>query len=223
MAANVPFAAAHASSGAPLIRYVTRMADVFDWKAWRKAERERLIAERQAVSGIARQEIASRVCASLEAVLNMPPSAVISFYWPFKGELNLRNWIVGLIERGFRSALPVVVEKGRPMIFRLWDPDIRMERGIWNIPVPADTPQVAPDVVIAPLVGFDRAGFRLGYGGGYFDRTLAQFEEQPVTVGVGYAASELPTIFPQPHDLPLQLIVTESAVIRRKLPAHQRC
>ena len=197
------------------------MADVSDWKAWRKAERERLIAQRLTLSGAARQETARRVCAGVEAALISAPGAIISFYWPFRGELNLRSWIVGLLARGFRSALPVVVEKGRPMIFRLWDPETTMERGIWNIPVPADTPQVIPDVVIAPLVGFDRAGFRLGYGGGYFDRTLAHFARQPITMGVGYADSELKTIFPQPHDIPLHLVVTEREVIKREVPVRQ--
>jgi len=188
------------------------------WKPWRKAERERLIAERLTISGAARQEIGSRVCARLNTLLNLPAGAIVSFYWPFKGELNLRNWIVALLDRGFRAALPVVVEKGRPMLFRLWYPETRMERSIWNIPVPADTPVVTPDVVIAPLVGFDRARFRLGYGGGYFDRTLASFPEQPLTIGIGYSASELPTIFPQPHDIPMHLVVTESLVIGNDVP-----
>ncbi len=191
------------------------MEQELDWKAWRKRERERLIAARLLMGGMAREEIASRVCARLDAVLNLAPGAVVSFYWPFKGELNLRGWIVSLLERGVRSALPVVIEKNAPMVFRLWEPDTRMERGIWNIPVPAESPPVTPDVVIAPLVGFDRDCFRLGYGGGYFDRTLAQFHEQPLTVGVGYSASELPTIFPRPHDIPLQLIVTEALIIQR--------
>lgn len=180
-----------------------------DWKAWRKEERERLIAERLTMSGAARQEIVSRVCARLDAVLNLPSGGVVSFYWPFMGELNLRGWIVSLLDRGIKSALPVLIRKNAPMAFRLWEPGAKMERGIWNIPVPANTPSACPDVVIAPLVGFDRSRFRLGYGGGYFDRTLVGFSTQPLTIGIGYSASELPTIFPQPHDIPMQLIVTE--------------
>ena len=192
------------------------------WKPWRKAERERLIAERLTIGGAARQEIGSRVCARLDGLLNLPAGAIVSFYWPFRGELNLRRWIVALLDRGFKAALPVVVEKAKPMLFRLWDPETRMERGIWNIPVPADTPVVMPDVVIAPLVGFDRARFRLGYGGGYFDRTLAGFPERPLTIGIGYSASELATIFPQPHDIPMHLVVTQNVVIgvEARKPAH---
>ena len=186
------------------------MTQNVDWQAWRKAERERLIAERLTISGAARQEAGSSVCAKLDDVLDLPPGGIVSFYWPFKGELNLRSWIVGLLERGFRAALPVVTEKKAPMVFRMWEPDTKMDRGIWNIPVPADTHSVTPDAVIAPLVGFDRDGFRLGYGGGYFDRTLAAFPVQPLTIGIGYAASEVPSIFPQPHDAPMHIIVTET-------------
>src|SRR5918995_7142105 len=106
-----------------------------DWKTWRRGERERLIAERLRMSGADRQKIVSRVCARLDTILKLQPGAVVSFYWPFKGELNLRSWILRLMDRGMRSALPVVTRKGHPMEFWLWTPDPRMERGIWNIPV----------------------------------------------------------------------------------------
>ncbi len=100
------------------------------------------------------------------------------------------------------------------MAFRLWEPDTKMERGIWNIPVPAAAPPITPDVVIAPLVGFDRGCYRLGYGGGYFDRTLAAFAVRPLTVGVGYSSSELTSIRPQTHDIPMHMIVTENRLLR---------
>jgi len=118
--------------------------------------------------------------------------------------------------RGVRAALPVVVEKKQPMQFRLWSPGCRMERGVWNIPIPADGPAVTPDVVIAPLVGFDAEYYRLGCGGGYFDRTLASLARKPFVVGIGYAASRLATIHPQPHDIPMDAIVTEEGVLRRE-------
>ena len=81
--------------------------------------------------------------------------------------------MASVIERGGTVALPVVVEKARPLIFRAYRPGDRLEKGVWNIPVPADGAAVTPDIVIAPLVGFDGGKFRLGYGGGFFDRTLA--------------------------------------------------
>jgi 5,10-methenyltetrahydrofolate synthetase len=91
-----------------------------------------------------------------------------------------------------------------------------MERGIWNILVPADGPDVRPDVVIAPLVGFDPACLRLGYGGGYFDRTLATFAQKPLVIGVGYGHQAIATIHPQPHDIPMDVIVTEAGITHRR-------
>ena len=87
-----------------------------------------------------------------------------------------------------------------------------MQRGIWNIPIPREQDVVIPDVVIAPLVGFDTSGFRLGYGGGYFDRALAAAVPRPYAIGLGYADSALQTIYPQPHDIPMNLIVTDESV-----------
>ena len=187
-----------------------------DWKAWRRQTRERLIAERLTRSAAEREDIARRVCGKLDPLAGLSPGEIVSFYWPFKGELDLRKWILALHERGIRSALPVVTVKQRPMQFRLWAPGVKMERGIWNIPVPADATPVTPDLVIAPLVGFDDACFRLGYGGGYFDRTLAELRPKPRTIGVGTSSSRLASIRPQPHDVPMDLIVTEELVIDRK-------
>ncbi len=185
------------------------------WRDWRRCTRERLLKERLTRSAAEREQIADRVCARLDQVADLSPAAIVSFYWPFKGELDLRRWISGLHDRGIRSALPVVIFKQSPMQFRLWVPGAKLERGIWNIPVPADAPFVTPDLVIAPLVGFDENCFRLGYGGGYFDRTLAELRPMPATIGVGYSSSQLPTIYPQSHDVPMDIIVTEDLVLDR--------
>ena len=88
-----------------------------------------------------------------------------------------------------------------------------MVRGDWNIPVPpSDAPAVTPDIVLAPLVGWDGAGYRLGYGGGYFDRTLASLSSRPFAIGIGFQSARLPTIHPQPHDIALDVILTEAGV-----------
>jgi len=97
-----------------------------------------------------------------------------------------------------------------PLEFRAWAPDAKLVPGIWNIPVPADGAVIEPDALLVPLVGFDSEGYRLGYGGGYYDRTLASRRRKPLTIGVGFELSELPTIHPQPHDIPMDAIVTEA-------------
>jgi 5-formyltetrahydrofolate cyclo-ligase len=135
---------------------------------------------------------------------------LVGFYWPFKGEYDVLPIARSLHARGTKLALPVVVEKGQPLVFREWRPDARLVPGIWGIPVPADGGVVEPDALIVPLVGFDQDGYRLGYGGGYYDRTLAAMRKKPLTIGVGFELAALTTIHPQPHDIPMDAIVTEA-------------
>ena len=106
-------------------------------------------------------------------------------------------------------SLPVIVTPRAPLEYWRWRPGEPMHPGVWNIPVPARRDVVVPDLILVPLVGFDAARYRLGYGGGYFDRTLAALPKRPFVVGVGYAFGRLPTIFPQPHDAPMDAIVTD--------------
>ena len=121
-----------------------------------------------------------------------------------------RGWMKGVIAAGGRIALPVVVERGRPLVFRAGVPGEKLVPGVWNIPVPPESAAVlTPDIVIAPLVGFDAAGYRLGYGGGFFDRTLASLPARPLVIGVGYEMQRIATIYPQPHDIPMSAIVTD--------------
>ena len=190
--------------------------DASDVATWRRAERERLIALRLSFSAAERERACGQLLPALDAELGREAGRVVSFYWPFRGEFDLRAWAAERIEAGERPALPVVAEKKQPMIFRLWSPGCRMERGIWNIPVPADGPEVIPDAVIAPLVGFDPAAYRLGYGGGYFDRTLASLPARPLVVGIGLSALRLETIRPQAWDVPMDVIVTENGVAARR-------
>jgi 5-formyltetrahydrofolate cyclo-ligase len=180
-----------------------------DVMRWRKAERERLIAARLAIPAEERVVMAGRIGEGLDATIGDVSSHLISIYWPFRGEPDLRPWMDTAFERGGRIALPVVVEKGRPLIFRAWRRGERLEKGVWNIPVPVDGPPVLPSVVIAPVVGFDRDRYRLGYGGGFFDRTLAAMPAKPLVIGIGYRMSAIPTIYPQRHDIPMDVIVTD--------------
>jgi len=183
-----------------------------DVMRWRKAERQRLIQERLALPGKKRLAQGGSIAERLLAELGDPTGLVVSAYWPFRGEPDLRGLLKQVIAAGGQAALPVVIEKGQPLIFRAWRPKDPLERGVWNIPIPqAGAPEVVPDVVISPVVGFDPRCFRLGYGGGFFDRTLAAMPEKPRVFGVGYSIAAIPTIFPQPHDIPMDCIITEEA------------
>jgi len=181
-----------------------------DVARWRKGERARLIEERLAVSADVRAAMATRISAGLDAAIGAIAGRTVSLYWPFRGEPDLRPWMASVISRGGRVGLPVVVEKARPLVFRAYAPGDRLEKGVWNIPVPAEGETVLPDIVIAPLVGVDPGRYRLGYGGGFFDRTLAALPGTPLAIGVGYETQRIPTIYPQPHDIPMDLIVTEA-------------
>ena len=188
-----------------------------DWneiKAWRKERRAELIARRAALSPGERQGWNERVSALLEQVVPVTPGAVVGFCWPFKGEIDARFAVRHWRERGAIAALPEVVEKAGPLRFSEWWPGAPMRPGVYDIPVPDGTRVVLPDVAIVPMNGVDGKGYRLGYGGGYFDRTLAALERRVLAIGVAYEALRLPTIHPQAHDIPMDFVVTEAGAYR---------
>ena len=195
----------------PLATDATQARDV---ARWRKAARMRLLAERAALPVSVRQDAAERITPHLNLLIRARFGRIkgltISAWWPIKAELNLRHWLVDLIEQGATVALPVVLTPAAPLVFRVWTPDCHMIQGFWKIPIPAQGPEVLPDVTLAPVVGWDAARFRLGYGGGYFDRTLAALLPRPFAIGVGLEAAQVQTIFPQPHDIAMDKIVTEA-------------
>lgn len=197
------------SKGAPVDAVQAR-----DVARWRAAARERLIAARQAIPVAERPALDAAISARLDAALGDLRGRIVCAYWPFRGEPDLRRWMETARARGARCALPVVTKKAAPMAFRLWTPGEPLTRGVWNIPVPAGGAAVTPDVVIAPVVGFDPDCYRLGYGGGYFDRTLAALTRRPVVAGVGHVLAALPTIYPQPHDIPMDFVATPEAFVR---------
>ena len=180
--------------------------------AWRRATRAVLLAQRQGVSAEERRRAVARIAARLDALCAQRRPAVVGLYWPIKLEFSLLRWGGALAQRhGTVLCLPVVVTAKEPLEYWHWKPGAEMTTGVWNIPVPAERRVVIPDLVLAPLVGFDRAGYRLGYGGGYFDRTLASLTPRPFAIGVGHAFGALETIFPQPFDIPMDAIVTEAS------------
>ena len=182
-------------------------------KHWRRAERERLLAVRQGLPAIDRQRRGERIEAELRRLLAERPG-ILGVYWPFRAEFDPRPLVDWSVAEGRTVALPVVVDKKGPLEYRAWRPGEGLIDGVWNIPVPEKREVVTPSVVLAPLVGFDPACYRLGYGGGYFDRTLAALQPQPFAIGVGFAVQELATIHPQPFDVPMDVIITETGVRR---------
>ena len=185
-----------------------------DIRAWRRAMRAELVARRLRVPRGEKERIRARVRELIREQFPELPCACIGFYWPFKGEIDLRHLVRDLLAVGAEAALPVVVERRQPLAFWAWRPRMKLERSVWNIPVPAAPNAVRPTALLVPLLGFDGAGYRLGYGGGYYDRTLATMNPAPLTIGVGYELGRLETIHPQPHDIPLDAIVTEAGCAR---------
>ncbi len=179
-------------------------------RAWRRSMRAELLTRRLAVPP---DEKARRGAFLRKLIWEQFPElrhGRLGFYWPFKGEVDLRDLVRDCLALGAEAALPVVVESGQPLQFWAWHPRMKLRRGIWNIPVPSEPSIVRPTALLVPLLGFDRAGYRLGYGGGYYDRTLATMNPRPLTIGVGYDLGRLDSIHPQPHDIPMDVIVTES-------------
>ncbi|WP_417809130.1 5-formyltetrahydrofolate cyclo-ligase [Thioclava sp.] len=191
-----------------------------DVARWRKAERARLLTERTALSVDTRKAAAIAIADHLEHLLaqrfDTLNGLTISAWWPIKAEIDLRFWLAKLAKRGARAALPLVTTKNAPLTFREWTPQTRMTRGFWNIPVPAEGADIVPDITLSPVVGWDGAGFRLGYGGGYFDRTLAAIAPPPMAIGIGLDAARITTIFPQPHDIAMHAIITQSGIAKQE-------
>jgi len=184
-------------------------------KTWRKAVRTRLIDARSAldIETLTRY----REVIDLHLIRGFPGLArgALAFCWPHKGEYDARFLAHTLREKGVVTALPVVVAPRTPLVFREWHPGVKLESGALGIPFPVGSAEVVPDCALVPLVGFDDAGYRLGYGGGFFDRPLAGLPRKPLAIGIGYESARLDTIQPQAHDVPMDWIVTERGIYRR--------
>ena len=181
---------------------------------WRRAQRNELLARRMAVPLQQRRRWDARITRQLLDGFPQLRNPVVGFYWPFKAEFDPRFAIRALRQLGARAALPVVLQRDAPLQFREWWPGVATRRSVFDLPVPVGTELLRPDVLLIPPVGFDGMGYRLGYGGGYFDRTLAALAPSPIKIGVGYELSRMPTIRPQPHDIAMDFIVTEQAIYR---------
>ena len=161
-----------------------------------------------------RLALSARIEANLLQLLTPLAPQTLAFCASVRGEFDAQPLVSLLIERGWRAAMPIVDAPDTPMSFRNWSPGVAMGVDRFGIPIPAESGAIAPDIVLLPLVAFDSQGFRLGYGGGYFDRTLAALVPRPFSIGVGFELARAKDIRPQPHDIRLDAIVTEAGIVR---------
>jgi 5-formyltetrahydrofolate cyclo-ligase len=181
-----------------------------------KAELRVVVAERrrQAVLSLARagEDLRDRFLAAIPVAGH----EIVSAFWPLADELDTRPLISALAARGHTIGLPVVIKRGLPLLFRRWTPDTVLVQGSFRVMTPSpEAPEVVPSLLIVPLLAFDRAGYRLGYGGGFYDRTLhklrgaAGAKSEVLAVGVALSAQEVPSVPRDDTDQPLDWIVTE--------------
>jgi 5-formyltetrahydrofolate cyclo-ligase len=162
------------------------------------------------------RKAAAEAIAARNFPLNITPSTIVSGFMPLKSEINPLPLLQKLAEAGARLALPAVAERGSPLIMRAWEFGAPLDRGHWGIREPKpDAPEVEPDILLVPLLAFDRAGYRLGYGAGYYDMTIHRLRalKPVIAVGIAFAAQEVPKIPTTPRDERLDLVLTERDVI----------
>ncbi|HEY8857220.1 MAG TPA: 5-formyltetrahydrofolate cyclo-ligase, partial [Rugosibacter sp.] len=210
-------------------RDLTPAADTADSSVFRAALRREKLAARLALEHTAHAELSARLETHLESFL-LHVSAMqlehrLAFCAPTQNEFDAGPLVSRLLQRNMQHsaqcpsqgiwhvAMPVVVARDTPMVFRAWTPTTPMGRDRYGIPIPTAGEELVPSIVLLPLVAFDDAGYRLGYGGGYFDRTLAVQVPRPLTIGVGFEIARVPSIRPQAHDVPLDVIITEAGCV----------
>ena len=179
-----------------------------DTTAWRRELRRAMVERRTALDDAGHAALSARIAGHALAALARP--AVAAFCWPIRHEPDVRAIVTAWAAVGARAALPVVVAEDAPLLFREWTPETPLTADRYGIPTPAAGAWLTPDLILLPLNGFDGAGYRLGYGGGYFDRTLAALVPRPLAVGVGFEINRIASIRPAPHDQRLDWIVTEN-------------
>jgi 5-formyltetrahydrofolate cyclo-ligase len=175
-----------------------------------KAAARKLAREKRAT--LANIEAPARLAEAMLAEHAPPKGAIIAGYWPMGDEMDPRPLMLALASRGHAMALPVTPPRGQPLAFRAWVPGAALRPGPMGTSEPVAGEELRPDLVLVPLLAFDRAGRRLGYGGGYYDRTLAALPGAKA-IGIAYAGQEMPEVPAGPQDMRLPLIATEDGVI----------
>jgi len=185
----------------------------------KKILRQQLIADRLAMTD--RAVRATMLQQVMRIWLVARTDTVIGAYWPIKGEFDplpaLHRWKEDgeLLDEPLRRriGLPVIDKVTKTLTFHVWYPGCPMEEDAYGIPKPKDTDVIQPTLLFVPCVGYGPGGYRLGYGGGFYDRTLATLKPQPLTVGLGFAQGFVDDLEPEPHDIPLDAILNDHGVV----------
>lgn len=185
-----------------------------DNTARRQALRREMTERRATLTAREHDTLSALIVEHLLAALPPAPGKVVGFCWPIKHEADVRAALAAWRQAGSEAALPVVVAENAPLAFRHWRPRAQLVADRYGIPTPTTGDWLTPDIIFLPLNAFDSAGYRLGYGGGYFDRTLATLCPRPLAVGVGFEINRLESIGPEAHDQRLDWIVTEAGAVR---------
>lgn len=175
--------------------------------------RRRARAQRSALSSEARAEASAAICRNFFESVTLGPDEAVAAYWRIRDEVDCQSILIRLMDSGQAVILPVVSGADEPLDMRVWEPGTPLYEAGFGTLAPSDlAPRRVPDVVLMPLLGFDAAGTRLGYGGGYYDRTLAQLPGRPKLIGLAFSRQELDAIPREPHDVPLDAVITEHGV-----------
>lgn len=182
-----------------------------DGKFDRQEMRDRLLIARETMPN--RVEVERALLGRISRWLRTMPVTRLAFFWPIRGEPDLRRivlaWLGEDVQR--RAGLPVIAD--RLLEFAPWTADTPMKNGPLGIAAPSRHARMTPQLLLIPCVGIDAMRYRLGFGGGYYDRTLATLDPRPVTVGIAFECTRVPSIQPQPHDVRLDLVLTEAGVL----------
>jgi len=181
-----------------------------------KAElRREAMARRDALPVDARKAAAETIAAR-KFPLAVAPGTIVSGFMPLKSEINPLPLMQKLAEAGAQLALPVVAGRGKPLFMRAWRWGEPLIEGVWGIREPKpEAAELEPDILLVPLLAFDRAGHRIGYGAGYYDLTMTGLRARKAiaAVGIAFADQEIPVVPATPRDARLDLVLTEREVI----------
>ena len=180
------------------------------------ALRDRLREVRHHISQHERNAAAQAICEHGETLMSRLARQVVSGFWPIRDEINITPLLIQLHEAGLTCALPIVETRQAPLVFRQWQPGDLLQKSSFGLHQPlAEATSVTPQILIVPLLAFDQEGMRLGWGGGYYDRTLAQLRVSSgvIAVGVGYSAQQVDKLPSGPHDQRLDYMMTPEGII----------